>query len=49
MDLYHETMKGNRKFLDDPENQNLALITAVSYSLDPQDINKNHGCFAMDP
>lgn len=39
----------NDKFMMDPENQNLALMTAVTYSIDPEDKNKNHGCFAMDP
>lgn len=37
----------NYKFNDDPNNKNLALITAVSMRLDA-DHDKNYSCFAMD-
>eukprot|EP00347_Sterkiella_histriomuscorum_P012773 403367277 len=48
MDIFLDRMKDNQKFMEDPENHNLALVTAVSYSIDPEEKHKNHGCFAMD-
>jgi NDP-sugar pyrophosphorylase family protein len=40
-------MRDNKKFSDDPQNKNLALITAVSMERD-ETSGKNFSCFAMN-
>lgn len=39
-------MSDNKKFIDDPQNKNLALLTAVSIEEENHN-GKNFACFAM--
>ncbi|CDW73894.1 adp-glucose pyrophosphorylase family protein [Stylonychia lemnae] len=47
MDQYQYSMRDSKKFTEDPQNKNLALITAVSVDQE-HNTGKNFSCFAMN-